>query len=133
MKPQPWFAVSTTRLARLALSVATALFLLNSAGCRSQNATAPSSFGSATLVGTLVEIKDGRPSDGGIDLTLETSKGVRELARVPSVFRVPPREWVSAMHEVVDASKLGDRMRAHGTRDPSGVMMVEKLENVSGR
>lgn len=131
MNHQSMSAVSTTRPASLALTFATALILLGSGGCRSNQATAPAYPESATIVGTLVGIDDGRSWDGGIDLTLETAKGVRVLARVPSLFRVPPREWVSAMHEVVDASELGDRLRAQGKRDPSGALMVEKLENVS--
>ncbi len=122
----------TARRAVGALTFAAALTLLCSAGCRNQ-AMAPASLGSTTIVGTLVEIKDGRAYDGGIDLTLETTKGVRELARVPSLFRVPPREWVSAMHKVVDESKLGDRMRARGKRDASGALNVETLENVTPR
>jgi hypothetical protein len=80
------------------------------------------------VVGTLVALKDDRPVDGGVDLTLETARGVRELVRVPSVSRVPPRDSVAAMHEVVNAAKLGDRLRARGTRDETGALRAEVLE-----
>ncbi len=119
-----------TTLTSVALTLSTAILLFTSSGCRSADRTmAPAS--PIVVVGTLVEIKDGRSWDGGVDLTLETARGVRELARVPSVFRKPPIESVLAMHEVVNAAKLGDRLRALGTRDESGALMAETLEIVS--
>ena len=128
---QSMSATSAVRLSGLTLSLATALSLFGSTGCRSNLPIVPQSSRPATVVGTLVDIKDGRSWDGGIDLTLETAIGASELARVPSVYRRPPREWVIAMHKVVDASKLGDRLRARGKRDPSGALNVETLENIS--
>jgi len=32
------------------------------------------------------------------------------------------------MHEVVDAAKIGDRLRARGTRDETGALRAEVLE-----
>jgi hypothetical protein len=32
------------------------------------------------------------------------------------------------MHEVVDAAKIGDRLRARGTRDKTGALVAEVLE-----
>ena len=126
-------AMSAHRSSAITLAFATALILLGSTGCRSNLPIVPESSLPATVVGTLIHIEDGRSWDGGIDLTLETAQGVSELARVPSVYRRPPREWVIAMHKVVDASKLGDRLRARGKRDPSGALNVETLENISRR
>lgn len=123
----PTFAA---RVANLAYMLTTVV-LLAAGGCSSgHRALAPKALG-IVVTGTLVAIKDDRPVDGGIDLTLETDLGVRELARVPSVFRTPPDEAVIAMHAVVDAAKIGDRLRARGTRDDSGALQVEHLELVS--
>ena len=118
--------------ASLAFTLTTAILFLTSSGCSSGNRVmAPAAPSALEVVGTLIAIKDDRPVDGGVDLTLEISTGVRELARVPSIFRKPPVESVVAMHAVVNATKLGDRLRARGTRDDSGALQVESLEIVS--
>src|SRR5262245_36329791 len=105
-------------LAKRVLTVAAVIVVVGSTGCGNHNrAQAPAvPAASGEVVGTLVALKDDRPVDGGIDLTLETDSGVREVVRVPSVFIAPPRDSIRAMHEVVDASKIGDRLRARGTR-----------------
>jgi len=123
----------TPALASLVLTLTTVVLLVASTGCSNGNRVSiPAAPAIGTeVVGTLVALKDDRPIDGGIDLTLETAPGVRELVRVPSIFRVPPREAVSAMHEVVDASKVGDRLRARGTRDETGALRAEFLEVVA--
>ena len=115
--------------ASLALTLTTAILLLASSGCSSGRAMGPGT--TIEVVGTLIAIDDGRPVDGGVDLTLEIMPGVRKLARVPSIFRNSPPEYVLAMHAVVDAAKLGDRMRARGTRDQSGALQAEFLEILS--
>ena len=111
------------------------LLVLTLTGCSNETrAPGPAAPGPAApgasveVIGRLVALKDDRPVDGGIDLTLETDRGDRELARVPSVFIPPPREQVMALHNVVDAAKVGDRLRARGTRDESGALRVEFLE-----
>ena len=117
-------------LANLALTLTTAIVLIASAGCSGgDRALPPAVPGTGTeVIGTLVALKDDRPVDGGIDLTLEVAPGVQELARVPSIFMKPPDQKVVAMHEVVGKAKLGDRLRARGTRDESGALRVEVLE-----
>lgn len=115
--------------------VVPAVFLLLTwVGCSSREQTgAPAApvADKIEVVGELVMIQDDRPSDGGVDLTLETDQGVRELVRVGSAFIAGPRDSVLAMHAVVDASKIGDRLRAVGTRDESGALRAETLEKVS--
>jgi len=116
----------------LILTLTFVTLILPSTGCSNGN-RAPGPAAPVTgieVVGTLVALKDDRPVDGGIDLTIETAQGVREIVRVPSIFRVPPRDSVRAMHEVVDAAKIGDRLRARGTRDESGALRAEVLEVV---
>ena len=119
-----------TRFASSWVTAVTIAFLLTGAGCTSEprtaNPSAPVTDGE--VIGTLVAVKDDRPVDGGIDLTLQTAPGDSELVRVPSIFIVPPRDSIRAMHEVVDAAKIGDRLRARGTRDESGALRAETLE-----
>lgn len=126
--------VSAARLVNLTL--AAMVLILTSTGCTNEEQSsplgAPGTLGEVEVVGTLVAINDGRPVDGGVDLTLETKRGTRELVRVPSSFTAEPRDYVLAMHRVVDASKLGDRLRARGKRDPSGALQPDFLELISG-
>lgn len=101
-------------------------------GCSSSEQTrapaTPEADGQIEVVGKLVALKDDRPVDGGVDLTLETDQGAQELLRVPSAFIAGPRDTVLAMHQVVDAAKIGDRLRARGMRDESGALRPEVLE-----
>lgn len=119
---------------KFALAVSFALFLV---GCsKSEQAPAPAApvlGGLTEVVGTLVAVKDDRPSDGGVDLTLDTGQGVHELVRVGSAFIAGPRDTVLAMHAVVDQAKIGDRLRARGTRDESGALRPVFLELVSSQ
>lgn len=121
-----------TGLASLVLALTTVVLLLTSAGCSSgEHTMGPSVPAQAIVVtGRLVALKDDRPVDGGVDLTLEVGLDFRDLARVPSVFRNPPNQSVLAMHAIVDAAKLGDLLRGRGTRDEWGVLNLESLEFV---
>jgi len=113
----------------LGLALTAASTLVMTAGCTSDHRpTPPTPTNGTEVVGTLVAMKDDRPVDGGIVLTLETGPGVRELVRVPSVFIAGPRDSIQAMHEVVDASKIGDRLRARGVRDEDGPLRAQVLE-----
>ena len=116
-------------LASLVLALASSSILAMTTGCSSDRGpTPPVPTDGNEVVGTLVAMKDDRPVDGGIDLTIETAPGVRELVRVPSVFIAGPRDAIQAMHEVVDASKIGDRLRVRGTRDEDGALRASVLE-----
>ena len=120
---------STISSARLA---AIGAFLIV-AGCTTdRQASAPESLpaGQVEVVGTLTAVKDDRPADGGVDLTLETAGGAQEPVRVPSSFIAGPRDAILAMHAVVDAAKVGDRLRARGTRDEAGALRPETLERL---
>ncbi len=112
-----------------ALALTLVPLLLSSAGCDSNQGLLPFSLGFGTeVVGRLVEVDDDRDLDGGVDLTLKTGMRSREIVRVPSSFRGPPVETIRAMHRVVDLAKIGDRIRARGTRNDSGVLNAETLE-----
>ena len=124
----------TARLAMLTLTTLT--LVLTSTGCSNDEQTrvpaGPATpAGEIVVIGTLVALKDDRPADGGIDLTLETGPGSREVVRVPSAFIAGPRDTVLAMHEVVDAAKVGDRLRARGTRDETGALRPRVLERIA--
>lgn len=124
-------SIFAARVAILALTAMVAI--VTSTGCSKDGPTPlpAASAGGIEVVGVLIALEDGRPSDGGIDLTLETGKGIRELVRVPSSFIAGPRDSVLAMHQVVDAAKVGDRMRARGTRDETGALRPKVLELIS--
>ena|SRR6185369_8346851 len=99
---------------------------------RAHTPAAPAAPGTIEVVGTLVTLKDDRPADGGVDLTLETAPGVQQLVHVPSAFRPPPRDSILAMHAVVDSAKVGDRLRALGARGQDGALRAQVLERVAG-
>src|SRR5262245_15616933 len=82
-------------------------------GCQSKNVVdAAAADGSVTVSGQLVAVKDDRPADGGVDLTIATQGGQQEILRIGSIFIANPREELMALHRVVDASKIGDRLKA---------------------
>jgi hypothetical protein len=119
-------------LARFLLALATSSILVTATGCSSdRHPTPPAPTNGDEVTGTLVAMKDDRPVDGGIELTIETSPDVRERVRVPSVFIAGPRDAIQAMHEVVDASKIGDRLRVRGARDEDGVLRAQSLERLT--
>ncbi len=124
---------TTVPIARLA-SLAAVVTTLAWAGCTTrQQASAPVEplpAGQVEVIGTLTAVKDDRPVDGGVDLTLETALNRQELVRVPSAFIAGPRDAIMAMHAVVDAARIGDRLRARGTRDETGALRPETLERV---
>ena len=99
-------------------------------GCHSSEVGDTPSDDRVTVTGQLVAVKDDRPADGGVDLTVETAAGAHEILRVGSAFIAGDREPVLALHKVVDAAKIGDRLKASGRRDTSGALLVERLEIV---
>ena len=115
-------------------TLAAVALTLTMAGCTTNEQTAapvePVMAGQVEVIGTLTAVKDDRPVDGGVELTLETALGVQERVRVPSAFIAGPRDSILAMHAVVDAAKIGDRLRARGTRDEAGALRPETLERV---
>lgn len=95
-------------------------------GCQAKEVT--SENGVVTVTGRLVAVKDDRPADGGVDLTVTTEDGQSVILRVGSAFIAGPREPVLELHRVVDAAKVGNRLRASGHRDPDGALIVDRLE-----
>jgi len=124
--------MSVRRFARHGFAVMTLSLALTMNGCSSNEPAPatppPSSVTANEVTGTLVAIKDDRPVDGGIELTLETGPGIQERVRVPSMFIAGPRDSIRVLHEVVDAAKIGDRLRARGVRDEDGVLRAQVLE-----
>ena len=122
-------------MTKLGVTIVAALLVL---GCQPDQPNTPANndpvntpaTGEVTVTGRLLEVKDDRPADGGIDLTVETEGGTREILRVGSAFIAGPREPVLALHQVVDAAKVGDRLKATGRRDEGGALIVERLEIV---
>ncbi len=106
--------------------------LHSAAGCARH--TSPVSADSpVALTGTLTAMRDDRPVDGGVMLTLEVAPGSSEVVLVPGLFRgVPPEEIdrIRLMNAVVDASTPGDRLRAVCARGPNGELSAETLERI---
>ncbi|NOT33669.1 MAG: hypothetical protein HOP12_05795 [Candidatus Eisenbacteria bacterium] len=119
----------------LFLLFAATTLLLTSAGCSTrERTTAPPTVELVPITtGTLTALRDDRPVDGGVDLTIEVGPGVTDQWRVPSVFMKPPDPAVVAMHSVVNAARIGDRLRATGARDTDGALRVATLEILPGR
>ena len=115
-------------MSRIGKACVVAIGVVILAGCQSHQVTNTPPNGTVTVTGTLVAVKDDRPADGGVDLTVETEQKAREILRVGSAFIAGPRDSVLALHAVVDAAKVGDRLRGSGKRDDSGAVMVERLE-----
>ena len=97
-------------------------------GCQSSEGPETPADGMVSVTGRLVAVKDDRPADGGVDLTVATASGSREILRVGSAFIAGPRDAVLELHRVVDAAKIGDRLRGSGRRDADGTLVVERLE-----
>jgi len=103
---------------------------ISALGCHSSEMVDTHEDNRITVTGQLVAVKDDRPADGGVDLTVETENGAHEILRVGSAFIAGDREPVLALQRVVDAAKIGDRLKASGRRDASGALLVERLEIV---
>ncbi len=113
------------------LALTAMILIVMSAGCTNDEPTGMVEVpGRVQVVGTLVTLNDGRPVDGGVDLTLVTSERDTVVVRVPSAFTAERKEYVMAMHRVVDTVKIGDRLRARGLRDPEGAVQAVSLERL---
>ncbi len=103
--------------------------LLVIAGCGSDKQAAEPVSDATHVSGTLTAIKDDRPVDGGVTLTLQTGAGKDEPVYVASIFTgQPPTTVVLALHQKVNELKVGDRLTATGTRDAEGRFNVERIE-----
>jgi hypothetical protein len=105
-------------------------YIASAVGCASRDhPLAPVSL--LELTGSLTGIRDDRPVDGDVALTLEFAPGTSEVVFVPSLFRgeIPAeeRERILRMHAVVDALRLGDRLFATVHRDETGRLIAESL------
>ena len=124
-------------MSRGAVWIGVAFAGLLALGCQSREVTNTPASGvvpetpanaTVTITGKLLAVKDDRPADGGVDLTVETEAGKQEILRVGSAFIAGPRDAVLALHAVVDAAKVGNRLKASGHRDESGALIVDQLE-----
>lgn len=117
------------RVTIAAAILATTVVLLVTVGCATRERTmAPAPAPGVT--GTVVALKDDRPADGGVELTMKVG-GLSDLWRTPSPFVRPQTEENLAIQAVVDRIRVGDRLRATGRRDEFGALQVEALEIVN--
>ncbi len=119
---------------RLALTLVAFGGLALVAGCPAREKPVAPANSADVVVGRLTAVRDDRPVDGGVVLTLEVAPQGQEVARVPSIFIAGPpeeRERIRRLHEVVDAAKIGDRLRVSGHRIESGELIVAALAIVN--
>lgn len=123
-------------MTRVAVGIAmfcAVLVIVAGPGCSSRDRTvSPQGVEESSITGMLVAVKDDRPVDGGIDLTMDVHTGVSELWRVPSSFTPEPTRALQ-LQAVVGRADIGDHLRATGTRDATGALLVETLEIVNAR
>lgn len=97
-------SVLVSRVTIAAAMLCAALLTLAGSGCSTRERTvAPA----PSATGMLIALKDDRPVDGGVDLTMDVRPGVSELWRVPSAFR-PDNQAILAIHAVVDQARIGE-------------------------
>ena len=109
--------------------VLAATLLLAIVGCGSDKQAAEPLSDATHVSGTLTAIKDDRPVDGGVTLTLHTGAGKDEPVYVASMFTgQPPTTVVLALQQKLNELKVGDRLTATGARDDGGTFVVERIE-----
>ena len=103
--------------------------LLVAAGCTSEKAAVEPVDDATHVTGTVTAIDDDRPVDGGVTLTLRTAAKVDDQAYVRSIFTgQPPTTEVLALQQKVSELKVGDRIRATGSRDAEGRFLIDRIE-----
>ena len=79
------------------------------------------------VTGTVVEIADDVPVDGGVIIDLKVGDGQTEVLYLPSFFTTPPPpENNQRVYQVIVQLEIGTRVKAEGYRTESGI----KLESL---
>ena len=87
------------------------------------------------VTGTLTELVDSVPVDGGVDITVRPDRGAATAFYLPSFFTATPRpeeDW--KIYEALTALRVGDRVRvtAEVTEYGNKITSVEKLNGRPG-
>lgn len=93
------------------------------AGC---SGSGPQADFPVTVTGTIAEIDDRVPVDGGVTITLELDQGGTELLLFGSLFTYPPpdEERVALYQKIVEA-EVGSHVKATGIREEDGIELTD--------
>ena len=109
--------------------VAVVLSLAAAAPACADHAAAPTASGTVTVTGKVLHIADDSEVDGPIVLMIESPPGESVDLHFGSVFTSPsPDAARRATFAVVRRTKVGDIVRARGTRTRKGEIWLEHLE-----
>lgn len=109
----------------MTLRTLTLAVLMATAGC-SLGGTAPVADDLVTVEGTLTEIDDQTPVDGGVTLSLALDGGGSERLLFGSLFTSPPpSEARIALYTRIQEAEVGSRVRATGTRTEGGIELTD--------
>lgn len=89
--------------------------------------------GTVVVTGTVIEVRDDTPVDGGVTIMVETSRQETERLIFPSLFtEPPPSQQTIALYDLVRRVEVGDLVRAEGKRTAAGVEL-ESLAILGGQ
>jgi len=125
-----------TNSQKLVVSVLIFVVLI-SLGCSDDTGQVPAGLNSdaitkpdpdpVVVTGTVVEIADEVPVDGGVIIDLEVADGRTEVLYLPSFFTTPPPpENNQKVYQVIVQLEVGNRVKAEGCRTEHGI----KLESL---
>jgi hypothetical protein len=112
---------------RPALLVLCVCSFLSLPGCGDDDPVDPGT-GAVVVAGTVVEVRDETPFDGGVVITITTAQAATERLLFPSLHTSPPPSQQTI--DLVDRARrvvVGAVLRATGTRTADGVK-VESFE-----
>ncbi len=102
-----------------------AALVLSLAGC-TLGGTAPVDDGAVTVEGTVTEIVDQTPVDGGVTIELTVDGGATERLLFGSLFtQPPPSEERIALYQRIQGADVGSRVRATGVRSDEGIELTD--------
>ncbi len=103
---------------------AAAALLVPASGCsRSTRSVAPVSP-VATVSGEVTDIRDLRPSDGGVDFTIRPDDGPGQNVYLESLYTAEPKpQWLLELHQQVTDLAVGDGVRVTGVRTERGLRL----------
>jgi hypothetical protein len=80
----------------------------------------------ATVIGTVIQITDEVPVDGGVEIELLLDGGETTKLFFGSLFtEPPPAQWRLDLYAVILGLERGDRVRARGAEVTGGIVLRE--------
>lgn len=114
------------RLQRVAGAMVVVATMVVSTGCSAGGATAVTEAeGMVTVIGSLTDIRDATPVDGGVTMSVALDDGGTDTLTFGSLFTSPPPgEERIALYQRIAEAEVGDRVRATGERREGGIELV---------